>query len=133
MHKSEIEYQTKFCDETFLNARLDELESLDTCDGYVQLEKKLIKRLIEMCVFEPRCPYASHASSSELRGKSVLNAELNKTLWKYMLEKRVVYRCAESDYKELKFFVDNFDSIFNFASQDVNGNLFLMIIKNIFC
>ena len=100
-----------------MNARLDELDSFDQCDGYVQQEKKFIRRLNEMSLFEPRPPYASNASSSEIMAKSALHADASGIMWKNLLDKRLLYRCNESDLKELKFFVDNFDSIVKFGNN----------------
>lgn len=124
LHKSEIEFQTKFGDDAQLNARLDELEpTAEQCDAYVQQERKFIKRLIEMSTFEPRRIYASSASAAELKAKSSFNADLSKCMWKSFLDKRLVYRCSESDLRELKYFVDNFDSIVKFGNQDAESKV----------
>lgn len=127
LHKSKIEFETKYCDEAHLNNNLDELEG--TCehiDGLVENERKLSKQIMSLMRLEPR-EWSSTLSSAQLKAKSKLYSHVYMTVYKAYVDKRLAYRYSESDLTGLKYVLENFHSL----TENLNEKL---IISNFdFC
>lgn len=125
LQKSKIEFQTKFCDESRLNANIDELESsMEQSEAYIQHERMLSKQLIEQSTFEPH-KSTLKVTSDDLKKRSKLHRDVYTNLFKSYIDKRLAYRCAESDMIQIKYFLDNFDTLLeNFTQEKLNQGSF---------
>ena len=120
-----IELQTKFGDESGFISSIEDFDGSDLGENYVKNEKLILKNLNILSTFVPRSGTLT-ISSDESRTKSKLYDDIYKKVNKNYIDKRIIYHSCESDLRELRFYLDNFDSFFAQVNEKLNKGLFII-------